>query len=246
MSEGGAQLGRGYGSLAGVVRWLLQHLVLFPILRMITPIVVRERRALEGLPRPLIVASNHVSHLDTPVVLRVLPPRIRGRLVVAAAKDYFYRGRVRGTLVSLAMATIPFDRGEGSRDSLRLCQSLLRGGWSLLIFPEGTRSPSGELGRVRHGVAVLAVDTGTPVLPVFVHGLHDVMPKGKVAPLPGGVVVDVGEVVRPGPGEDASAFRDRAEAALRRLSERRPGWGTEPPHLPDEDPDARDDRLLPY
>jgi 1-acyl-sn-glycerol-3-phosphate acyltransferase len=244
MDDADTGLGWAYGRLARVIRSLLQHLVLFPILRMITPIMVRGTDRLNGAAGPLIVAGNHVSHLDTPVVLRSLPRRIRTRLVVAAAKDYFYTGRVRGTLVSLSMATIPFDRGEGSGDSLRLCEGLLSNGWSLLIFPEGTRSSTGQLGQVRHGVAVLAVHTGTPVLPVFVHGLVDVMPKGRMAPLPGGVVVDVGEVLRPGPDEGVAAFRDRVEAALRSLSEHRPDWGTELPHVPDQDPGT--ERLSPH
>jgi 1-acyl-sn-glycerol-3-phosphate acyltransferase len=239
-------LGWAFGRPARATRTLLHRLILFPVLRMITPVGVRDGGAFEGLSNPVIVASNHVSHLDTPVVLRALPARIRSRLVVAAAKDYFYRSRLRGMLVSLSLATIPFDRGEGSKESLRRCADLLKAGWSLLIFPEGTRSPSGQLGRVRHGAAVLAVETHVPVLPIFVHGLADVMPKGRVAPLPGGVMVDVGEVLRPVQGEEVSAFRDRIETALRALSEHRPEWGTEPPRIPSPDPDGSGDRLLPY
>jgi 1-acyl-sn-glycerol-3-phosphate acyltransferase len=74
-------------------------------------------------------------------------------------------------------------------------------------------------------VAVLAAATGVPVVPLYVHGLADVMPKGSRAPLPGGVVVDVGQPVRPGPGDDVASIRDRVEATLRRLSDRRPDWG---------------------
>lgn len=222
--------GWAYGPLARAARRLLQRLVLFPVIRMLTPVTVREPERLDGLPAPLIVSANHVSHLDTPVVIRALPRSIRNRLVVAAAKDYFYKGKVRGALVSLSLATIPFDRGPGSGESLDQCRALLTNGWSLLVFPEGTRSPSGELGRVRRGVAVLATATGTPVLPLFVHGLADVMPKGAVAPLPGGVLVDAGEVLRPGSGEDVEAFRERVEYALRALASRRPPWGTADEH----------------
>ena len=217
--------GWAYGPAARGTRSLLQHLVLFPIVRVLTPIAVRGADRLRGQDGPFIVAANHVSHLDTPVILRTLPARIRRRLVVAAAKDYFYRGRLRGTLVSLSLATFPFDRGEGSRESLRQCRALLARGWSLLIFPEGTRSPSGELGRVRRGVAVLATATGVPVLPIYVHGLAEVMPKGTRAPLPGGVVVDLGEALHPRPEETVDALCNRIDRALRSLANRRPGWG---------------------
>ena len=214
-----------YGPVGRALRSLVQTLLLFPIVRFLTPVTIRGREQLARLRGPVIVAANHVSHLDTPLVLRVLPRAIRRRLVVAAAKDYFYRGRVRGTLVSLALATYPFDREGGSRASLARTVGLLEGGWSLLIFPEGTRSPSGEIGRVRSGVAVLATQAGVPVLPLCVHGLAAVMPKGTAAPLPGGVVVDVGEPVRPQPDEEVPAFRDRVEASLRALAAQAPAWG---------------------
>jgi 1-acyl-sn-glycerol-3-phosphate acyltransferase len=174
-------------------------------------------------PRPVIVVANHVSHLDTPVILRALPARIRRRLIVAAAKDYFYRTRIRSSLVSLSMASIPFDRGEASRESLAECGRFLLGGWSVLLFPEGTRSPTGALGRVRRGAAALAHETGTPVLPLYIHGLSDVMPKGSVAPLPGGVVLLVGRIIPP--GGDVEATRDRIQEEMDRLASERPGWG---------------------
>lgn len=218
-----------YGPVGRAIRSFIQHVLLFPLLRFLTPHTIRGGEALRRLRGPLIVAANHVSHLDTPIIVRILPRAVRRWLVVAAAKDYFYRGRVRGSLVSLSLATLPFDRGEGSNQSLRRCEQLLRSGWCLLMFPEGTRSLSGHLGRVRSGVAVLAVETRTPVLPLFVHGLADVMPKGTAAPLPGGVVIDVGELLVPEPDEDVSRFRDRVEAALMTMADRRPRWGGREP-----------------
>lgn len=218
-------LGWEHGTVGRTFRSLIQHALLFPVLRLLTPHTVRGADRLKGLRGPVIVVANHVSHLDTPIVVRVLPPAIRSLLVVAAAKDYFYRGRLRGSLVSLSLATVPFDRGEGSRESLRECEDLLRLGRSLLIFPEGTRSATGHLGQIRSGVSVLAIHTRTPVLPLFIHGLGDVMPKGTVAPLPGGVVIDVGEALLPEPDEEIATFRDRVESALIGLANQRPEWG---------------------
>ena len=102
---------------------------------------------------------------------------------------------------------------------------MLGSGWSLLIFPEGTRSPSGELGTVRSGAAVLASQLGVPVLPIYVHGLARVMPKGSTAPLPGGIVVDIGEPILPLPDEPVPALRTRMETALRALASQTPRWG---------------------
>lgn len=206
-----------------IARLVLQRMALFPILRLLTPVSVRYAERLKACRGPVIVVANHVSHLDAPVLLKAIPASIRGRLVVAAAKDYFYRNRFIGALVSLSFATIPFDRKEDSQASLAGCAELLSRGWSLLIFPEGTRSPTAELGRVRHGVAVLAKQSRLPVLPMFVHGLGDIMPKGTVAPLPGGVVVDVGEPIAA--NEDVEVMREQIEAALRQLAAARPEWG---------------------
>jgi 1-acyl-sn-glycerol-3-phosphate acyltransferase len=214
-----------YGPVGRLFRSVVQGTFLFPLVRFLTPITVRGSEHMRDLESPVIVAANHVSHLDTPVVLQALPRRIRQQLVVAAAKDYFYQGRLKGALLSLALATFPFDREEGSRDSLAQTRALLEGGWSLLIFPEGTRSPSGELGQVRSGVAVLASQVQVPILPIYVHGLGKVMPKGTAAPLPGGVVVDVAEPIRPRPEEEVPLLKDRVEGALRGLAAQAPDWG---------------------
>jgi 1-acyl-sn-glycerol-3-phosphate acyltransferase len=218
-----------YGPAGRALRAVVQGTLLFPAVGFLTPTTVRGSDRLKLVRGPVIVAANHVSHLDTPVVLRALPRRIRNRLVVAAAKDYFYRSKARGLLVSLSLATFPFDREGGSRESLARTRSLVERGWSLLLFPEGTRSPSGELGRVRTGVAVLSSQTGAPVMPLYVHGLDRVMPKGTSAPLPGGVVVDVGEPIEPREGEDPSVLRDRVESALRALAANEPRWGEASP-----------------
>jgi len=224
MSDEGNGLDWTFGWPVRAARLLLQQAVLFPIVRLLTPVTVRNSERLRHRQGPVIVVANHVSHLDTPVILKALPGSIRRRLVVAAAKDYFYRNRFLGALVSLSFATFPFDRGDGSRDSLAECQVLLTNGWSLLVFPEGTRTSTGTLGRIRRGVAVMADATGTPVLPMYVHGLADIMPKGTAAPLPGAVVVEAGELINPGP--DVEVMRCRIEEALQDLAAHRPDWGT--------------------
>ena len=208
---------------ARLARTALQRLVLFPLVSILTPTSVLDPDRLRDVPGSVVVVANHVSHLDTPVILKALPARIRRRLVVAAAKDYFYRGRIRGALISLSLATIPFDRGDGSRDSLAECSRLLSHEWSLLLFPEGTRSRDGVMGQVRRGAAVLACETGTAVLPLYVHGLVDVLPKGTVAPMPGGVAVAVGRVIWP--NGDVEDTRDRIEAEMADLASRKPDWG---------------------
>lgn len=216
--------GWAYSAPGRVLRSFFQRVVLFPAMGFVSPSTVRGKQNLDGASGPVIVVANHVSHMDTPTVLKTLPGRIRRRLVVAAARDYFYGGKLKGALVSACFATIPFDRGDGSAESVRSCVQILKEGWSLLLFPEGTRSATGELGRVRHGAAVLAVEAGVPVLPVVVHGLASVMPKGSSIPLPGGLVVDVGELIPVGAQDGVGEVHERVDAALRRLSDAAPDW----------------------
>lgn len=158
---------------------------LLGLMGLVAPGDVAGGEALAELPSPAIYAANHTSHLDTLAVLRALPPRHRSRLAVAAAADYFYTGRWLGAGVSLLLNAFPFSRSHGIRSSLENCAWLLEKGWSVLIFPEGSRSETGAMGRFRPGVGLLAVRTGVPVVPVYLRGLHEVLPKGQSLPRPG-------------------------------------------------------------
>ncbi len=140
----------------------------------------REKQA--ALKPPVILVANHASHMDTPVILSALPRRLRKRTAVVAAADYFYRNRVVASLVSLFFNTVPIERrggtGIGEKDPTHL-DKLLDQGWNLLLYPEGTRSRSGGLGRVRRGAAVLASSHNLSIIPIRVTGTADAMPPGQ-------------------------------------------------------------------
>jgi 1-acyl-sn-glycerol-3-phosphate acyltransferase len=198
-------------SPARLVRSGIQYGALVPLLRFISPITVIGKRHLAELRGPAVFVANHQSHFDAPVCLAALGGRIRRRLVVAAAADYFYSSAVKGAAASLALGTVPFVRSGGSsRESLQLLKDLVTSGWSVLIFPSGTRG-TGASG-FKKGFAYLAVDTQVPVLPMYLHGLDQVMPKGSFVPLPGGVVVGIGAPIPP--GHDYNALVRKAEAGV--------------------------------
>lgn len=210
---------------ARLLRAAIQSGVVVPVTSLISPVHVVGRERLRALEPPVVVIANHQSHLDVPVTLTAVGRRLRRRLVVAAAADYFYRNRLTGAAVSLSLGTVPFVRtGGSSRASLEALKGLLREGWSVLIFPSGTRSDQDAF---KKGFAFLAVDTATTVVPLCLHGLKDALPKGSVVPLPGGVVVGVGEPLAPGTDYDALVARaERAFLALRdQVQERIAGWG---------------------
>jgi 1-acyl-sn-glycerol-3-phosphate acyltransferase len=141
---------------------------------------------------PVIFVCNHTSHLDTPTLLRSIPYEWRSRTAVAAAADYFYNSRLRAAGVALLFNTVPLGRrgeglGNGATDHV---DRLLDAGWSLVMFPEGTRSRDGKLGKLHSGAAVLAAQHGISIVPIFVKGLREAMPPGQNWPrrVPGGLL----------------------------------------------------------
>jgi 1-acyl-sn-glycerol-3-phosphate acyltransferase len=162
--------------------------------RFCDPLTVEGREDLDGLSGPVIVMPNHSSHMDTPVALSMLPERLRSKTYVGAAADRFYRPGKRTWWFSLFYGTFPIHRGGGSA-SLEYATKLLDGGASILLFPEGTRSIDGEMARFHHGVSLMAMKANVPVVPIYMEGLRNVMPKGQREPQPAAVHVRIGAPV---------------------------------------------------
>ena len=179
---------------------------------------VEGREWVEDLERPVIFAANHVSHADTPLLLGALSDRVRERTVVAAAADYFYRQPVLGRVISLWLNTFPFSRTGGAQAVLHSSSQLLKSGWNLVVYPEGTRSEDGTIGEFKPGVGHLATENRSPVIPVHVGGTHRVMPKGRRIPLPAPVTVRIGRPLTPGRSEGSRDFTKRVEASVRSLA----------------------------
>ncbi|HEY3728338.1 MAG TPA: lysophospholipid acyltransferase family protein [Solirubrobacteraceae bacterium] len=167
-----------------VTREMVLTFLLAPILAFYTRRRITGANKLARLRAPVILVANHVSHIDTPVILAALPRRLRRRTVVAAAADYFYRNRVVAVLVSLIFNTVPMARGGGGlgKQAAAHVDGLLDRGWNLLLYPEGTRSRSGGPGRLRRGAAVLAARHDVSIVPIRVTGTRDAMPPGSFWP----------------------------------------------------------------
>ena len=218
-----AEWARSAGARA--VRSAIQGGVLVPLVRFLSPVQTVHAERLGELDGPAVFVSNHQSHFDTPVVLAALGRRIRKRLAIAAAADYFYKSKPVGALASLGLGTVPFVReGGSSRDSLELLKRLAREGWSILIFPSGTR---GEQEAFKPGFAYIAVDAGVDVVPLYLQGLKDALPKGAKVPLPSGVLVGVGNKVACGDDYDDLVRRAQIEHSgiKNEVTELVRGWG---------------------
>lgn len=204
---------------ACVLRSVLQQLVLFPLHRIVAhPFVVEGRGHLEEVCGPVLVIANHASHLDTPSILRALPAGLRRRAAVAAAADYFYRWRFVGALMSLVLGTFPFSREGAVRASLVRCGELVDDGWSVIIYPEGTRSTSGAMAPYRSGIGLLVEELGVPVVPVGLLGTHTLWSKGTRVPRRGPVTVRIGEPIDVAPGADRAGVVAALESAVARLT----------------------------
>jgi long-chain acyl-CoA synthetase len=205
-------------SPARAVRAALQQLLVFPLHRLVCrPFVVEGREHLQGITPPLLLIANHTSHVDTPSILRALPWRVRHRVAVAAAADYFYRTRALGAAMSLLLNTFPFSRVGAVRSSLEYCGELVDGGWSILIYPEGTRSPSGAIQPFQSGIGLLASELNVPIVPIAVSGSYAILPKGRRWPRRGAVTVRIGVPISLCGGSDRIAAFGQLEEAVTTL-----------------------------
>jgi 1-acyl-sn-glycerol-3-phosphate acyltransferase len=203
------------GPRASIVREGLQQSLLFPLTRFVTSPTVHGADDLLHAPQPAVIAPNHSSDVDTPLVLWALPRSWRSRTVVGAASDRFYARRRSALMAGLWINTFPFDR-SGGLHGLAAASSHLRAGRNVLLYPQATRT-SGLEG-FRAGVGRLCVATGAPVLPVHVSGTGVIMPKGRGVTRRGRAEVRFGRAVQPLLDEDPHEFTQRVGEAITALA----------------------------
>ncbi len=169
-----------------------------------------------------ILAPNHSSHLDTPSVLTAIGSR--RRVWAAGAEDYFFNTALKRFLFGKVLDTIAFDRQADGLRGLKRCADALTRGDGLLMFPEGTRTITGEMQPFKIGVALLAAERQAPIVPVYVGRTFELFRKGQRWIRPGVATVVFGAPIQPpriGPGDDAYAiFRqltERLETAVHSL-----------------------------
>ena len=181
-----------------------------------------ERRGLDrlaDLEGPVIFAANHHSHVDAGLLITSLPEPHRHQVFAGAAADYFFDSRLKASASALVLNAIPIERNRVTRRSADQAAELIAEGWSMVIFPEGGRSPDGWGHPFRGGAAYLASRCGVPVVPVHLAGTGRILPKGKSRPRRGRTVVTFGAPLRPTEGERSQTFADRIESAVAVLAD---------------------------
>jgi 1-acyl-sn-glycerol-3-phosphate acyltransferase len=141
--------------------------------------------------RSFVVVANHESYADVLVLLATLPLQVR-----FLAKRSIFRIPILGWSIRAA-GFVPVDRGDSARSLATVETALqrLRSGRSLVVFPEETRTSTGDLSPFKKGAALLALKAGLPLLPIGIAGSRRILPRGAWSMKPGRVVLAVGEPV---------------------------------------------------
>jgi 1-acyl-sn-glycerol-3-phosphate acyltransferase len=182
---------------------------------------VRIEGALDEIPRegPVILAANHISNADA-VILGAWLTKSLGRRIHWLGKKEMFDWPVVG-YVARNGGIHPVDRGAADVDAFRTAERVLREGHILMIFPEGTRSPTGELQKPKDGLAMLALRTGAPIVPIGISNTDRIWPKGRPIPFPGKhATMRIGEPFRVGdllpPEIDRKAAKSLATTLIMR------------------------------
>lgn len=171
-------------------------------------------------PTRRVYFANHRSHADTALIWTALPHELRARTRPVAAADHWQANRLRRFIVHDVFNGVLVDRcpGASAEIACRAMGNALKGGDSLILFPEGTRNTTqADLLPLKSGLFYLAADhPDVELVPVWIDNLNRVMPKGEIVPIPLLCTVTFGAALARVPGEAKDAFLDRAAAALLR------------------------------
>ncbi len=214
--------------------YLISRFILRPLFLLLFRPHVRGR---ENVPAtgPFIIASNHLSFIDSMAIPLMSPPRV-GYLAKA---EYFTGTGIRGWLTKTwftALGALPVERQthRAAQEALDTAMTVLKAGGGFGIYPEGTRSRDGKLARGKTGVAWLALTADCPVVPVGITGTDRIQPIGSRWPRPHRFTVAFGEPLTfPEHRGKAGSNRSRREvtdtimnAVAELTGQEKAGWGT--------------------
>ena len=213
------------------IRRLSHATWIVPLTRLFAHARVEGLAHLADLEGPVMFASNHQSHMDVPVILSVLPGRWRSRIAPAMLKEFFeahfhpaehtwrqvFTSSLNYYLACFYFNTFPIPQREaGARHTLQYIGEVTGSGMSILLFPEGMRSPTGQLKPFRGGIGMIASRLDLPVVPVKLEHVDRLMPVGSSFVKPGRVRIAFGAPLRLR-GDDYAALAAEVEDAVRRL-----------------------------
>ncbi|MBU0615365.1 MAG: 1-acyl-sn-glycerol-3-phosphate acyltransferase [Nanoarchaeota archaeon] len=174
--------------------------MVYPITKRVIPAIMKlwtkKVIGVENLPKDnfgFIVAANHGSYLDHFFLGSLITPKLNRVMHFIAKKEHF-DSFIQRTWHNYLQA-IPIDREAGGEDALKHAVEALKNGEIIAIYPEGTRTRTGEIQRGKTGVARLLLAAKVPVLPVGINGSFEILPKGKWIPRLKRATVTIGKLM---------------------------------------------------
>ena len=206
---------------ARLARTALVETVIRPSISMIAKPHRQGYDRLRALPRDqsALFVANHHSHLDTSLLLTSIPLPWRHKLVVAAASDYFFDKRMKATMSALTIGAFPINRHSMGRASADQAAEIINAGNSILIYPEGGRSPDGWGQPFKGGAAYLALRCGVPIVPIYLAGTGRIWRKGQRWPKPSTTSVIFGDPIWPTGTDNTRRLNARIESAVATLGD---------------------------
>jgi len=169
--------------LIKIIRKVLQNFLIFPLLRIFSQVKTEGQENLKGLTSPVIFMASHASYFDTPSVLRALPSKFQDNIALATAAELLYdKFKQYQTITILLFNSYPFPRVGQIKSGLEHTGELLDKNWSVLLFPEGRMSPTGEILPLKRGTGVIATEMPVAIVPVKIEGAREILPLGEYFP----------------------------------------------------------------
>lgn len=173
---------------------LIVHMIYHPVIRCYYHLrVVGKENVLNN--KPCIISPNHSSHLDTIAIFSSLPLSWVNNTHSLAAKDYFFENTFMELIARLLANGIPIDRTGSDKTGLLLCAKKQQEGKNIIIFPEGTRTTIGEIGPFKRGVVIFSQENKIPVIPAFIKGASESLPKSGYIPHRKNITVVFGKAI---------------------------------------------------
>jgi long-chain acyl-CoA synthetase len=196
-----------------------QVLLIYPFTHLFYRIRVTGLERLDGVRGPVLFTPNHCLHLDNAIILTRLPFGVRWKLSVAAGAETIYENPVQGVLASIIANAFPLNREGGVRKSLELLGARLDRGFNVLIYPEGKLTVGGPLQPFKAGAGLIAVEGGTPIVPVRIkiNTMSLIDRRRWPSPMRGDVELVVGDPILFDADTDHASATTRLEAAVAAL-----------------------------
>ena len=206
------------GPIAAVARELFLQLIIFPLYHLFWRVRAVGQEGIRGIRQPVIVAANHhfgneTFGFDPAALWMALPRELRLKTCTAGEEHAVFDRPIRGFLARLVNA-FPLSKSGNVRGSLEYIGRLLDLGWSVLIFPEGKLTLGGPMQPFLGGTGLVAVEGGTPVVPIYVHVERECILQRRGGPWRGAFTMYIGEPLEFSPGSSPIEATERIEAAV--------------------------------